>query len=57
MTEVLTEEIAARPYEAPAARTRSPRPFPERAWLSVFLVVQLLWLSAVGYGVHWLATL
>jgi len=57
MTEVLIEEISARPYEAHAARTQAPRPFPERAWLSVFLAVQLLWLSAVGYGVHWLATL
>ncbi len=50
MTEVLTEDIAAR-------RRAAERPFPERIWLSVFLIVQLLWLSAVGFGVHLLAAL
>jgi hypothetical protein len=50
MTEVLTERIAAR-------RPEAGRPFRERLWLSVFLVVQLLWLSAVGFVVHWLAAL
>lgn len=49
MTEVLTEQVGARRH--------AERPFPERVWLSVFLVVQLLWLGAVGYGVHLLAAL
>ena len=50
MTEVITKHLTARARD-------TERPFPERVWLSVFLVVQLLWLSAVGYGVHVLAAL
>jgi hypothetical protein len=50
MTEVASKQLKARGREASG-------PFPERVWLSIFFVVQLLWLSAVGYGVHLLAAL
>jgi hypothetical protein len=54
MTELVSESSSDRLVEARTARPRAERPFPERVWIPIFLLIQLVWLSALGYGIHWL---